>query len=257
MSAKPAIDLNCDMGESADPVRVEIDSELLQIVTSANIACGGHAGDASTMNATVRAATARIVAVGAHPGYPDRPGFGRAEMEMPAEAIEETVADQILALKACADRLGAPVTHVKPHGALYHAAMKKQQVAEGIARAVQRTLPEAILVGQAGNPVLDMWRSMGRRVAAEAFADRLYEPDGTLRSRTKPGALVSDPTAAAVQALRIARGEGAIAADGSVIPVRAETICIHSDTPGSVGIAREVRRRLEAAGVSIAPLRVF
>ncbi len=255
MSPSRTIDLNCDMGEFTDAARIAIDLALLGIVTSANIACGGHAGDEATMSETVRAAMELGVAVGAHPGYPDRARFGRVEIEMPPRAIEESVTKQILALMAVADRLGAPVGHVKPHGALYHTAMKKPDVAQAIARAVQRTLPKAILVGQAGNPMLDRWRSMGMRVAAEAFADRRYELDGALRSRTLPGALIEAPAEAAAQALRIARGEGVLTAGGAVLPIRADTTCIHSDTPGSVAIAGAVRDALRRAGITIGPPR--
>ncbi len=249
------IDLNCDMGERDGPDGAADDLALLGFVTSASIACAGHAGDLGTMRATARAAIARGVALGAHPGYPDRANFGRVEMRMTPEAIEESVAVQITALDRIVRALGARLRHVKPHGALYHACSARPEVARAIARAAERAAPGLILVGQAGLAPLDVWRDMGRPVAPEAFADRRYEPGGTLRSRTLPDALLTSPKDAADQALRIVRGDGVVAADGSVVPLAAETICIHGDTPGAVRIAQAVRGALERAGITLRALR--
>jgi UPF0271 protein len=189
----------------------------------------------------VRCALRHGVVIGAHPGYPDREGFGRAPVAMTALDLEHCVRAQVLALHRIAERLGASIAHVKPHGALYHAAMHDPAVARAIAAGAGSVVADPVLVGIAGAPALDAWKAMGFAVAAEAFADRRYEPDGTLRSRTLPGALVVDPAEAAAQALRIA-GE-------------ADTLCIHGDTPGAPEIARAVRARLEAAGIVIRPPR--
>ncbi len=224
------IDLNCDMGELADEA---LESALMEYITSANVACGGHAGDEETMRRTVNLARRFGVAVGAHPGYPDRANFGRIEMTLPAEEIAATVYRQIAALAAIAGSLA----HVKPHGALYNVAAKNREVARAIAEGAAHFSKDLILVGLAGSAMLDEWRAMGFRVAAEGFADRRYEPDGSLRPRKFADALITDPAAAAAQAIRMA-GEG-----------RVETICIHSDTPGSLAIMRAVSAGLRSGSV--------
>ena len=249
-----AIDLNCDLGESPDRVRNGTDAQLLDCVTSANIACGGHAGDEATMTETVRAAIARGVAIGAHPGYPDREGFGRVELAMRAEEIRLSVADQIRALDRVARAMGAGLTHVKPHGALYHAAMTKPLIASAIADACRKVSPGIVLVGLAGAPALGWWRAAGFRVASEAFADRRYEADGSLRSRAHADSLIIDPALAAAQAVDLALGRGVVAVDGACVPIRADTVCIHSDTPGAVSVARAVRAALASAGFALASL---
>src|SRR5262249_19008907 len=161
--------------------------------TSANIACGGHAGDEATMDRTARLAMARGVKTGAHPGYPDRENFGRIEIDMTPEAIADSVHEQIARLDAVVRRLGGQIVHVKPHGALYNVAVKNTQVAEAIAQGVARWDPQVPIFGLAGSPMLNVWTGMGMRVVGEAFADRRYEADGTLRSRKLPGALITDP----------------------------------------------------------------
>jgi UPF0271 protein len=224
------IDLNCDMGELPDGALEEL---LMPHITSANIACGGHAGDAATMRRTVELARRHGVAVGAHPGYPDRANFGRVEMALTPEQIAQTVFQQIGALAAIASDIG----HVKPHGALYNVAAKKPDVARAIGEGVARFGKELVLVGLAGSVMLDVWCEMGFRVAAEGFADRRYEPDGSLRARKFADALITDPGEAADQALRLAR-KG-----------RVQTICVHSDTPGSVEIVAAVARALRSSGI--------
>ena len=251
---KLTIDLNADLGESGEALANGTDFELMRYITSANIACGGHAGDERTMRETVAAAKGLNVAVGAHPGYPERVNFGRVESPLSASEIEASVRDQIASLIRVAASLDMAVGHVKPHGALYHAAHKSREVAQAVGHAVQAINPKLIVVGQAGSPALEVWRSMGLRCAAEAFADRAYEPDGTLRKRSLAGALLDDPVNAAQQAEEIAVRRRVIASDGSQLSVEANTICIHSDTPGSVAIAREVSKRLKEAGVSIRAL---
>jgi len=253
MSA-PYIDINSDLGESEESLANGTDYELMRYITSANVACGGHAGDERTMRETVRFAKELNVAVGAHPGYPDRANFGRFEISMVAADIEATVRDQIAALAEIAESLGVQLVHCKPHGALYHAANKSPEVAAAIGRAVLESDEQLIMVGQAGSSTLTLWGSMGLTCAAEAFADRAYEPDGLLRKRTLPGALLEDPAKAAQQALDIATRRVAVATDGSALKVDAGTICIHSDTPGSVLIARAVNEALRNAGVQLRPL---
>ncbi len=223
------VDLNCDMGELED---AQHEAALMQYITSANIACGGHAGDEATMERTARLALKRGVRIGAHPAYPDRANFGRIEIPMAAEEIERTVCRQIQRLDAVVRGLGAEIVHVKPHGALYNVAVHNAEVARAIANGVIRWNPRATLFGLAGSPMLDVWRQMGMTVAGEAFADRRYETDGTLRSRKFPDALITDPQAAAAQALRLTR-EG-----------NAQTVCVHGDTPGAVEILKACRELL-------------
>jgi UPF0271 protein len=206
------------------------------------------------MRETVRIARELNVAVGAHPGYPDRANFGRIESPMAASEIEATVRDQIAALAEVAESLGVQLVHCKPHGALYHAANKSAEVAAAIGRAVLESDEPLVMVGQAESSTLTLWESMGLTCAAEAFADRAYEPDGILRKRTVPGALLEDPSKAARQAQDIAVRHIAMATDGSELKIEAGTICIHSDTPGSVAIARAVNEALRSAGVQLKSL---
>jgi UPF0271 protein len=244
------IDLNCDAGESAASEGLDGDDALFAVVTSANIACGGHAGDASTMKATVFSAMRHGVAIGAHPSYPDRENFGRRSMHVsPAEA-EALVFDQIAALQAIANGNGARLTHVKPHGALYNDAARNAALATAIAQAVRRSgIPR--LVGLAGSTFVDAARSAGVDFIAEGFCDRLYGYDGHLVSRTIAGSLITDPQTAARQAVDIAMTGAVRTASGGEISVTAQTLCIHGDTPGAVDIARAVRAALEAAGVDV------
>ena len=243
------IDINADLGEYEESLANGTDFELMRYVSSANIACGGHAGSERTMREMLSAARERNVAAGAHPSYPDRANFGRVALPLSAGEIQDSVRQQIAALAEVAASVDVRLTHVKPHGALYHAANTDRAVALAIAGAVEEVDPRLIVVGQAGSPALAVWRSRLLRVAAEAFADRCYEPDGTLRKRSLPGALIDDPARAAQQAVGIAVRHRVTAGDGSELPVEAETICLHSDTPGSVAIAREINRQLKAADV--------
>jgi len=248
------IDINADLGESEESLANGADFDLMHYITSANVACGGHAGDERTMHETVRIAKQLGVAVGAHPGYPDRENFGRTESPMSAAEVEASVRDQVAALAAVAESLDVRLVHCKPHGALYHAANKYTEIAAAIGRAVLQGDDQLIMVGQAGSATLTLWESMGLTCAAEAFADRAYEPDGILRKRTLPGALLDDPTKAAAQAVSIAVRQVAVATDGSELEVSAGTICIHSDTPGSAAIARAVNEALKSAGVQLRSL---
>jgi 5-oxoprolinase (ATP-hydrolysing) subunit A len=248
-----SIDINSDLGESPEALANGNDFELMRSITSANIACGGHAGNESTMQQTLAAARELNVAVGAHPGYPDRANFGRVEMPLSPQEIEATVREQILSLVGEAEKLGMRIVHVKPHGALYHAA-RDRQVAEAIGRAAISVDPQLVMVGQAGSATLTYWHAMGLHCVGEAFADRAYERDGKLRSRNLPGALLDAPARAAQQALGIVLRHRATTHNGNELAINAETLCIHSDTPNAAAIAREVRNRLESAGVSVRPL---
>jgi UPF0271 protein len=225
------IDLNCDMGELEDSAH---EAALIEHITSANIACGAHAGDEGIMERTARLALERGVRIGAHPGYPDRANFGRLEMAMTSAAVAATVYEQIRRLEEIVHRLGGEVAYVKPHGALYNVAVKNAEVARAIGEGVARWRAGTPVFGLAGSPMLDVWWEMGLEPVGEAFADRRYEPDGTLRNRKFADALITDPAAAAAQAVRLARGG------------LAQTICVHGDTPGSVEILRACRAALEA-----------
>jgi 5-oxoprolinase (ATP-hydrolysing) subunit A len=245
------IDLNCDMGEFPEAVTDGTQEALMRSVTSVNIACGGHAGDEGMMRATIEQALRHGVAIGAHPGYADRENFGRVELQLPAEQVAESVFEQVRALAEIAASCGARVSHVKPHGALYNQAARERELAAAIAQGVARWSREVVMVGLAGSPMLEVFREAGFATAAEAFADRRYELDGSLRSRKSPDALIREPEEAAAQALRIVERGTVVASDGAEVPVDAQTICIHGDTPGAPEIASAVARTLCAAGVTL------
>ncbi len=246
------IDLNCDMGEIPLLVADGTQEAILAHVTSVNVACGAHAGDDPTIEATIRAALAHGRSIGAHPGYPDRGHFGRRLLSLTPEEVARTVADQVEHVAAIVARCGGRLVHVKPHGALYNAAARDLALAEAIAAGVARVRPDLILVGLAGSPCLGAYARAGFAVAAEAFADRRYESDGTLRSRTFPDALLTDSDEAAAQAVGIARDGAVTAAGGALVPIDAATLCLHGDTPGAARIAAAVAARLRAAGVVLA-----
>jgi 5-oxoprolinase (ATP-hydrolysing) subunit A len=248
------IDLNCDMGEVPEAIADGTQESLMPSLTSVNIACGGHAGDEQTMRKTIEQALRWKLALGAHPGYPDRANFGRLELQMSAEAIADSVFEQVRALADVAAHYGVSLAHVKPHGALYNQAAHNRVLAEAIAKGVARWRRDVLLMGLAGSPMLDIFREAGFAVAAEAFADRRYEPDGTLRSRKFDDALIRDPAEAGRQALSIVQRGTVIACDGSEISITAQTLCIHGDTPGAPEIAAAVARTLRQAGVTLSAL---
>jgi len=243
-----SIDLNADVGEGMD------DAALLPFVTSANVACGLHAGDPTVMDGTVALALSRGVRVGAHPGYPDREHFGRVAVEMAFDAIENLVLYQIAALDGFVRSRGGTLTHVKPHGALYHGGAEFPDVARAIAEGVRRFRTSLVLVGAAGSMLIEAGREAGLPVAEEAFADRRYMPDGSLVPRGQPGALITDPDESAEQAVRLARDRSVVAADGTTVEVRADTLCLHGDTPGVERIAQRIHDRFRGEGIRIAPL---
>jgi UPF0271 protein len=244
--AMATIDLNADLGEGAP-----FDAELLQIVSSANIACGGHAGDSESMAATVRSAIANGVAVGAHPGYADRDGFGRESGFMSGDALYESLTGQVTALADIAAELGARLSHVKPHGALYNDALRNRDLADIIARVIAEAPGEPAFMGMAGTELERSANQHGLDFVAEAFVDRAYEPDGTLVSRKEPGAVHEDLAVATTQAVRLAEDGETTARNGEIVKVRADTLCIHGDTPGAAEKARAVRDVLESHGVDI------
>jgi UPF0271 protein len=243
-----SVDLNADVGEGMD------DAQLLPYVTSANVACGIHAGDPVTMDQTVEIALSRGVRVGAHPGYPDRENFGRVLVEMSADEIENLIVYQVAALAGFVRSRGGRMTHVKPHGALYHSGAEFPDVARAIAEGVRRVGTDLVLVGAAGSMLIGAGQEAGLPVAEEAFADRRYRADGTLVPRGRPGAVIVDPEEAAEQAVGLARDRLVVAEDSSRLSIRADTICLHGDTPGAVEIARRIHERFRTAGIRIAPL---
>lgn len=240
------IDLNADLGEGD-----AYDDALLRIVSSCNVACGGHAGDAESMTLTVRAAISNGVCVGAHPGYPDREGFGRVSGFLSGAALYESLAEQVTALTIIAAELGTALTHVKPHGALYNDALADRQLADIVARVAAETHGSPAFVGMANTELEFAARRHSLRFIAEAFADRAYEPDGTLVSRSSPGAVHQDLNVITTQALRLATEGQVTASNGDIIEVRADTLCIHGDTPGAAEAARAVRDVLTHHGVEI------
>ena len=241
-----SIDLNADLGEGDAH-----DDELLQIVSSCNVACGGHAGDIESMTSTVSTAIANGVAVGAHPGYPDRDGFGRVSGYLRGDALYDALTGQVSALADIAAQLGARLTHVKPHGALYNDAVHDSELADIIARVTSEAPGEPAFVGMANTEMQRAAERHGLRFIAEAFIDRAYEPDGTLVPRSEPNAVHGDLNVVTTQATTLARDRQVTAQTGDVIDVDADTLCIHGDTPGAAAAARAVRDVLESHGVEI------
>jgi len=245
------IDINSDMGESFGAYTIGHDAGLLKAITSANVAAGFHAGDPSVLRDTIRAAKQHGVAVGAHPGFPDLVGFGRRELNVTTREAEDMVLYQIAAVAGVAAAEGVKVQHVKPHGALFNMAVRNAELSAAIARAVAAFDKTLILFGLPGSEILAAGRAAGLRVAAEVFADRAYEPDGSLASRRKPNAVIHDPDAVVSRAVRMAKEKTVVAIDGSVVTLDADTMCVHGDTPGSDRLAAKIRAGLEAAGVTV------
>jgi len=246
------MDLNADLGESYGHWTLGDDERLVPHLTSANLACGFHAGDFRVMEATVALCQRAGVAVGAQPGYPDLLGFGRRPMPFEPDEVESLVRYQVGALEAFCRAHGVEMQHVKPHGALYNQAATDPVLASAIARAVGRFSRDLLLFGLASSePMASAAEDAGLRFVPEAFADRAYEADGTLQARGQPGAVITDPDVAAQRAVEIATGGSVTGSDGGSVAIRAESICCHGDTPGAVEIAAAVRRALEAAGVSV------
>lgn len=248
------IDINCDMGESFGPYKLGRDREVMDYITSANIACGWHAGDPLVMDQTVRMAKEKGVAVGAHPGYPDLMGFGRRRMDLTLEEIENYMLYQMGALFAFAKAHGLSLQHVKPHGALQNLAYADLEVSRAMARAILRFSKDIILVAMAGTVMVQGAKEEGARYVEEAYADRVYNPDGTLQSRKIPGSVIHDPEKASCQALTMVTEGYVVAHDGTKVKVKPETLCVHGDTPSAIAILQRIGEEFRGASIAIKPM---
>jgi UPF0271 protein len=248
------IDLNCDMGESFGRWTHGADEAIFPFITSANIACGFHAGDPHVMRKSVALAAAHGVAVGAHPALPDLVGFGRRAMAVTPDEVRDYLRYQIGALREFCRAAGLDLQHVKPHGALYHMADQDGAIAQAIGETARSIAERMIVITMAGSRYDAHCRTLGCRVAAEGFADRAYNVDGSLASRARPGALITDPGQAAAQAVKLALEGRVVSLDGVEVNLTVQTICCHGDTPGAPEIVHTVRQALEKAGVRVRPL---
>jgi UPF0271 protein len=248
------VDLNADVGESFGAYSIGHDSGLMKVITSASIAAGFHGGDPSVLRNTIRLAKSSGVAIGAHPGFPDLAGFGRRDMQVSPHEAEDLVLYQIAVVAGVASTEGMRLQHVKPHGAMYNIAARDEVLASAIARAVAAFDRQLILFGPPDSALTRAGQAAGLRVVAEGFADRAYEPDGSLVSRTKPGAVVTDLEDVVKRAVRIAREHTVAAVNGSTIPLNVETLCVHGDTEGSDVLGARLRAGLEAGGITVQSL---
>ena len=248
------VDLNSDLGESFGAYTIGMDAEVLQYTTSANVACGFHAGDPQVMEKTVRLAAEHGVGIGAHPGYPDLQGFGRRAMALSPDEARACVMYQVGALQAFLRSEGVSLQHVKLHGALYNSAAVDAKLAHAVCEGIARVAPEAVLLGLSGSCMLTEAEKLGLRTCAEVFADRAYNDDGTLVSRRLPGAVLHDPELAIARTVRMVR-EGVVESiQGHLVPIRAESVCVHGDNSSAVAFVRQIHAALEAAGVSVLSL---
>jgi len=243
------IDLNADVGELAGQ-----DAELMTCITSANVACGAHAGDEAVMADTVRLAKAHGVAVGAHPGFPDREGFGRRDLRMPPDAVAAFVAEQVQALAAIASQHGVRLQHVKPHGALFNIAVEDRSMADAIARAIASIDTALILFGLPGSHLIAAGAAAGLPTAREVFADRAYRADGTLLPRSEPGAVIHDADRVLARVVTMVKERVVVAVDGTRVPLGFDTMCVHGDTPGAAQLAAQVRAALVRDGIEVKSL---
>lgn len=248
-----AIDINSDVGESFGSWTIGADAELFPLISSANVACGFHAGDPRVMERTVNTLAELGVAIGAHPGFRDLVGFGRRDMHLAPDELRTDVMYQIGALKAFCEAVGVPLHHVKPHGAMYNMAAKDEAMASAIAQGIIGAAPEALVYAQDGSALARAADNAGLRVAYEVFADRAYLADGRLAPRSRPDAMLHDPLEVSDRVIRMTRGEAIPTVDGGPIVVRADTVCIHSDTPAAVAMAQALRGALDAAGIAVRP----
>ena len=248
-----SIDFNSDLGEGAGT-----EMALMPLITSVNIACGGHAGNENTMRTTVELAMRNRVAIGAHPGYPDRERFGRVPMDIPARELIESIRRQVDSLVGVASRMGVRVTHVKAHGALYNQSERDVTIARNIIFGIQAATGghELVIVAPPGSAMAEEASGVGMKVAREGFVDRRYEPDGTLQSRAIGGSVLTDPAEAVQQALSFVKNGGVTAVDGSFLKLAVDTLCVHGDTPGAPRIAQALRDAFAKAKVKVAPFRV-
>jgi 5-oxoprolinase (ATP-hydrolysing) subunit A len=246
-----SIDLNADVGEGFGAYSWGQDAAILDFVTSANIACGFHAGDPATMRRTVRLAVDKGVAMGAHPGLPDLVGFGRRELAVSAEETYELVVYQVGALHAFVTAAGAVLRHVKPHGALYNMAARRQDLAAAVATAVRDVDRQMTLFGLSGSELIRAGRNVGLSTASEVFADRTYQSDGSLTPRSRPDAVIADVDQSTAQALRMIRDGRVRSCQGDEVLIQADTVCLHGDSPHAMELARQLRGKLESAGIAV------
>ena len=249
------VDLNSDLGESFGAYRIGCDEEILSLVTSANVACGWHAGDPVVLDRTLAMAKEKGVAAGAHPGYPDLMGFGRRDMKLSPEEVYVYVLYQLGAFAAFAKKNGLEVQHLKAHGAMYNAAGKDIRLALAVCRAVKDFDPGIILLGLSGSKLMEAAEELGLKAASEIFADRAYEEDGSLVDRRKPGAMIEDEEEAIRRVVRMVKEGKVKAITGKDVSVKADSICVHGDGPKALAFARRIRAELTAEGIELAPLR--
>ncbi|HEY8560668.1 MAG TPA: 5-oxoprolinase subunit PxpA [Pyrinomonadaceae bacterium] len=247
-----SIDLNCDMGESFGAWTLGCDAALMDYVSSINVACGFHAGDPTTVRKTVETAIEKGVKIGAHPSYPDLQGFGRREMKMSPTEIFDLVLYQTAALKGVCEAFGARLNHVKPHGALYNQAAKSADLSAAVAEAVQKIDKDLVFYGLSGSFLITAAERIGLRTASEVFADRTYQPDGTLTPRTAANALILESSQSVAQVLEIVFEQKVTATNGEKIRLKADTICIHGDGANALEFARRINRELTRSGIKIA-----
>jgi UPF0271 protein len=251
------IDINSDMGESFGRYQLGLDSEIIALISSANIACGFHAGDPGVMHKTVEMAVKHEVGIGAHPGYPDLAGFGRRNMTMSANELRDAIIYQIGALAGFTQILGTNIQHVKPHGALYNMAAENEGLSKTIVEALLQFDEDLILLGLSGSILLNVARDSGLKAAREAFADRAYNEDGSLVSRNLPGAVLTDPSEVADRVLKMTKERKVIAITGAEIDLEVDTICVHGDTPGAIEHVKRITEALTQEGIDIAPVGSF
>jgi len=251
------IDINCDMGESFGAYTIGMDGEVLRHISSANIACGYHAGDPRVMNRTVKAAKENGVGIGAHPGFPDLVGFGRRNMDCTPDEVRDDVIYQIAALKGFCSLHGVRMQHVKPHGSLYNMCVGNEALSRAVIAGVDRSVIYLALGGAQAPLVTKIAGEAGIRVAFEAFPDRAYTPEGKLAPRSLPGAVIKDPKIAAERARRMAREGKIVTTDGSVLTMQIDTICVHGDNPSAVELVKNIRSAIEAEGISVVPMGTF
>ena len=246
-----SIDLNCDMGESFGAWRMGNDAALMDFVSSVNVACGFHAGDSSVIRKTIETALEKGVAVGAHPSFPDLQGFGRREMKMSAEEVFDAVLYQVSALKGICEALGGRLHHVKPHGALYNQAAREKNLAEAIARAVRAADRDLVFYGLSGSYLISEAESLNLKTASEVFADRTYQPNGSLTPRSEPNALINESEKAVNQVLQMIKTQSVTAANGETISIKAETVCIHGDGEHALEFAELINQTLNEREIKI------
>jgi len=241
------VDLNCDIGEGCGN-----DAELMRYISSANIACGFHAGDEATMRRTVELALENGVAIGAHPGYGDRENFGRTEMRLTADELRRLILDQLEALQAVCDEFGAKIRHIKPHGALYNQGAKDPELAATISETVANIDRHLVLYGLSGSHLISEAEKVGLKTASEVFADRAYRDDGTLTPRSQPNALITETETSLTQVLDMVKYGRVRSTEATMVAIKAETICIHGDGPNAVSFAETIRERLTLNGIRVA-----